>query len=181
MPTLKHLTCAVEWSGSNMPLRELQTTYGDGYVQTYVAVPPTPTPFSIHLRSHGYIAPGLAMYVYIDGEYQCNRFRQNLRIPDGTTTRKQTEVDFHVRQKEEMLEDGIFEGKQWRFQNLNISEYFTIAGYAILDSALKACRLAVQGLSFEFWLTDYLLSHSHGCKRSYRTSCAFQWGIRWHY
>lgn len=122
MPNLKHLTCTVEWSGSAVPLQEFQTAYGDGYVQTYVAVPPIPTPFSIHLRSNGYIAPGLAMYVYIDGEYQCNRFRQNLRIPDGTTTRRQTEVDFHVRQKEEMLEDGTFEGKQWKFENLNIGK-----------------------------------------------------------
>ena len=63
------------------------------------------------------------MYVYIDGEYQCNRFRQNLRMPDGTTTQRQTEVDFRVRQKEEMLEDGTFEGKQWRFENLNIGEH----------------------------------------------------------
>ena len=120
MPNLKQIACTMEWTGSALPLQEFQTAYGDGYVQCYVAVPPIPTPFSIRLRSHGYIAPGLAMYVYIDGEYQCNRFRQNLKIPSGTTTRRQTDVDFCVRQKEEMLEDGTFEGKQWKFENLNI-------------------------------------------------------------
>ena len=120
MPTLKQLTCNVEWAGSNIALDEYQTTYADGYVETYIAVPPTPTPFSVHLRSNGYIAPGLAMFVYMDGIYQCNRNRHNLRLPDGSTTRRQTEIDFRVRQKEELLSDGNFQGKQWKFEKVNI-------------------------------------------------------------
>ena len=64
MPTLKQLTCNVEWTGSSLPLQEYHTIYADGYVETFIAVPATPTTFSIHLRSHGYIAPGLAMFVY---------------------------------------------------------------------------------------------------------------------
>lgn len=56
MPTLKQLTCTVEWTGSNVPLQEFQPTYGDGYVHTFIAVPPIQTPFSVHLTSHGYIA-----------------------------------------------------------------------------------------------------------------------------
>lgn len=120
MPTLKHLTCNVEWSTSNIPLQEFQTSYADGFVETYIAVPAIPTPFSIHLRSHGYIAPGLAMFVYMDGEYQCNRNRTNLKIPDGTAMKKQTSVDFLVRQKEEITADGSFRGKQWRFGTLDI-------------------------------------------------------------
>lgn len=67
MPTLKQLTCNVEWTGSKLPLREYHTIYADGYVETYIPVPSTPTPFSIHLRSHGYIAPGIAMFVYASG------------------------------------------------------------------------------------------------------------------
>ena len=32
-------------------------------METYIAVPEEPTPFSIRLTSKGYIAPGLAMFV----------------------------------------------------------------------------------------------------------------------
>jgi hypothetical protein len=132
MPTLKQITCNVEWSGSKLPLHEYQTVYADGYVETYVAVPSVPTPFSIHLRSHGYIAPGLAMFVYMDGDYQCNRNRSNLKIPSEARTWKQTEVDFQVRQKEELMPDGSFSGKQWRFEPLKSSEFRKI---------LEICRL----------------------------------------
>ena len=120
MPNLKQLTCHVEWSSSNIPLQEVQTSYADGYVETYIAVPAIPTTFSVHLLSRGYIAPGLAMFVYMDGEYQCNRNRTNLKIPDGTLIKKVTEIDFVVRQKEEILVDGTFRGKQWQFGELNI-------------------------------------------------------------
>ncbi len=120
MPTLKQLTCTVEWAGSNVALKEYNTAYSDGFVQTYITIPPVSTTFSIHLRSSGYIAPGLAMFVYMDGKYQCNRNRRNLKVPDGTMSRRHTEVDFRVRQKEEKLEDGSFLGKEWRFEKLNI-------------------------------------------------------------
>lgn len=56
----------------------------------------------------------------MDGVYQCNRNRRNLEIPDGNTSRKKTEVNFVVRQKEELLWDGTFEGKQWRFEKVMI-------------------------------------------------------------
>lgn len=67
MPTLKQLTCNVEWAGSRLPLREYHVIYADGYVGAFIPVPSTPTPFSVHLRSHGYIAPGMAMFVYASG------------------------------------------------------------------------------------------------------------------
>lgn len=124
MPILKHLTCNLEWQGSSLPLREYQTSYADGLVTTYVPVPKIPTPFSIHLQSHGYIAPGLAMFVYMDGVYQCNRNRCNLKIPDETISRKQAEINFRVRQKEEITADGSFRGKQWTFREVEISEFF---------------------------------------------------------
>lgn len=56
----------------------------------------------------------------MDGVYQCNRNRRNLEIPNEGTSRKKTEVDFIVRQKEELLWDGTFEGKQWRFEKVQI-------------------------------------------------------------
>lgn len=58
------------------------------------------------------------MFVYVDGDYQCNRNRRNLKIPDGTTLRKDTEINFNVRQKEDMLADGMFIAKEWRFEEL---------------------------------------------------------------
>ncbi|KAL8670689.1 MAG: hypothetical protein Q9168_004793 [Polycauliona sp. 1 TL-2023] len=73
----------------------------------------------IRLRSDGYIAPGLSMFVYIDGEYQCNRGRNNLKVPTSTTQKHHTNVDFVVRQKEESLSDGNFLGRQWLFGNLD--------------------------------------------------------------
>lgn len=117
MPTLKQLTCTVEWSASglSLPLQEHGTAYFDGLVETYIAIPAVSTPFAIRLRSDGYIAPGLSMFVYIDGEYQCNRGRNNLKIPSGTTQKHQTNVDFIVRQKEEVIPGGQFLGRQWMF------------------------------------------------------------------
>ncbi|KAL9005778.1 MAG: hypothetical protein Q9188_001444 [Gyalolechia gomerana] len=120
MPSLKQLTCNVECSapGPSLPLQEYGTTYSDGLVETYIAVPPVPTPFAIRLKSDGYIAPGLSMFVYIDGVYQCNRGRSNLKIPDSTTQKRQTNIDFVVRQKEEPIRGGSFFGSQWIFGKL---------------------------------------------------------------
>ena len=122
MPTLKGLLCNLEWNGSEQPIKEYQTAYGDGHVETYVAIPQIAVPFSIRLRSNGYIAPGLAMFTYIDGEYQCNRNRRNLKLPRAGIPPKYTNVDFRVRQKEVMLHDGTFMGKEWKFQELNIGQ-----------------------------------------------------------
>ncbi|KAL9100896.1 MAG: hypothetical protein Q9163_003788 [Psora crenata] len=112
---------------------EYQTMYADGYVETYVAVPVLPTPFCIHLESNGYIAPGLAMFVYIDGVYQCNRNRHNLKGPGEVNSRMQTEVNFKVRQQEEWMSDGTFEGKQWRFERVK-------TGMADPPRSYRACR-----------------------------------------
>lgn len=120
MPTLKQLTCTIKWANSQAALKEYNTAYSDGFVQTYVAIPPVSTNFIVHLKSNGYIAPGLAMFVYMDGEYQCNRNRRNLKLPDGKMSPKYTEVDFRVRQKEDKLADGSYIGKEWRFEKLNI-------------------------------------------------------------
>ena len=147
MPTLKQLTCHVEWSSSNLPLEEYNTTYADGFVSTYIAIPSTPTPFSVHLTSHGYIAPGLAMFVYMDGVYQVNRNRRNLKIPGEGTKRSHTEVDFRVRQKEELLWDGSFEGKEWRFERANIGKSASPSGVrlplltAVMQSIVRTVKV----------------------------------------
>ncbi|OAX81686.1 hypothetical protein ACJ72_03971 [Emergomyces africanus] len=118
MPTLKQLSCQIEWAGSNVPFKEYGTTYGDGYVESYIAIPNSSTPFSVILRSNGYIAPGLAMFVFMDGVCQCNRNRDDLRPIASSleTTRKYRDISFRVRQREERLPDGSWIGRPWRFE-----------------------------------------------------------------
>ncbi|KAK2811964.1 hypothetical protein FQN50_001671 [Emmonsiellopsis sp. PD_5] len=118
MPTLKQLTCHVEWAGSNVPFKEYETTYGDGSVECYIAIPNSSTPFSVSLKSNGYIASGLAIFVFMDGVYQCNRNRDDLRAIAGPSgaTKKFRDISFRVRQKEERLPDGSWIGRPWRFE-----------------------------------------------------------------
>lgn len=121
MPKLKQLTCHVEWTPSNTPFREYGICYGDGVVESYIAIPAGSTPFSINLRSDGFIAPGLAAFVFIDGVYQCNRYRGDLQISDKVRMDCLSDtVNFRVRQKEERLPDGGWMGRPWRFEPLNI-------------------------------------------------------------
>ncbi|KAJ9212154.1 hypothetical protein DTO166G4_6219 [Paecilomyces variotii] len=121
MPKLKQLTCHVEWTPSNTPFREYGICYGDGVVESYIAIPAGSTPFSINLRSDGFIAPGLAAFVFIDGVYQCNRYRGDLQISDKVRMDCLSDtVNFRVRQKEERLPDGGWIGRPWRFEPLNI-------------------------------------------------------------
>jgi hypothetical protein len=124
MPSLNNLTCTVELTPSNVTLTEHGTRYGDGEVETYIAVPSIrkskPLTFSLHLRATGYIGPGLAMFVYIDGLYQCNRHRTSLR-PDG-----RCEMNFRVRQEERQTNSGeLFIGRDWSFARLDVSKYQT--------------------------------------------------------
>lgn len=120
MPTFQQLACHIEQAGSNLKLREYGTTYGDGFVETFVAIPDEPRGFSIHLTSSAYIAPGLAIFVYVDGVYQCNRNRRGQEIPDKDTPLEGSFVEFRVRQKEEKRFDGTFIGRSWNFEKLNV-------------------------------------------------------------
>ncbi|KAF2679365.1 hypothetical protein K458DRAFT_394060 [Lentithecium fluviatile CBS 122367] len=120
MPSLKDLDCFIELPGTNNKLQEFGTSYNDGCVEAFVAVPSDSQPFAIRLSSSQFIASGLAMYVFIDGIYQCNRNRQDLRLrkpPD-----RKTLVNLCVRQKEEMQKDGTLIARDWRFEKLNIDD-----------------------------------------------------------
>lgn len=121
MPSLNRLTCHIELNPSNLRLREHDTTYGDGVVETFIAIPKRSTTFSIHLTSNGYIAPGLSMFVYIDGVYQCNRNRTDLQLPNEQHSSRRSEVDFRVRQKEVRRNDD-FVGHDWSFAKLNVGK-----------------------------------------------------------
>lgn len=115
MPPLRQLICQVEWPGTGLKFEEYGVVYGDGIVESYIAVPDKPQPFTLHLWSKAYIAEGLAMLVYIDGEYQCNRNRLNLRSEKKGQSKDQTIVNFRLRQKEKTIGDGTFIGRDWRF------------------------------------------------------------------
>ncbi|KAF2132884.1 hypothetical protein P153DRAFT_393828 [Dothidotthia symphoricarpi CBS 119687] len=119
MPTLKDLTCSIELSDDQTALQEFGTIYGDGCVETFIPVPSKSHSFSVHLSSKKFIAPGIAMYVFIDGVYQCNRNRQDLKLrkPDD----RRSLVDFRVRQKEEKQKDGSMIAREWTFEKLNAS------------------------------------------------------------
>lgn len=122
MPKLKQIKCSVELGQSRTPLKEYGARYSDGVVETFVAVPETNMSFSIHVQSEGYIAPGLAVFVFIDGQYHCNRNKLGLVIPEDWTPRTQYEVDFCMRQKEEKTVSGKFVGREWSFAELSTGQ-----------------------------------------------------------
>ncbi|KAK6001896.1 hypothetical protein QM012_002386 [Aureobasidium pullulans] len=120
MPSLKQLTCSIELGSTHTKVPEYGKDYGDGHVTSYIAVPSEEVNFSVHLTSQGYIAPGLAMFVYMDGQYQCNRNRRGLKVPGKGVKSDQVEVDLRVRQKETKQADGSFLGRDWTFHGLNL-------------------------------------------------------------
>ena len=124
MPQLKQLTCRIESGSKNTPLIDYDPTYGDGWVKSFIAVPATSLgrTFSVHLTSHGYIAPGLAFFVFIDSVSQCNRNRVGLIQTTDPKEKWRMEVDFRVRQKEEMLDHGRWIGREWKFEELYTGE-----------------------------------------------------------
>ncbi|RMZ03216.1 hypothetical protein D0860_06907 [Hortaea werneckii] len=122
MPKLKQLVCSIELGQSRTPLQEYGARYSDGAVESFVAVPDTKIPFCIRLKSEGYIAPGLAAFVFMDGQYQCNRNKLQLRMPDDGVPESEYEIDFCLRQKEEKTANGTFVGRQWSFAELNTTK-----------------------------------------------------------
>ena len=123
MPTLKQIQCSIELGPGHVKLKEYGTKYGDGYVQTFIAVPDTDIAFTVHIETEGYIAPGLAFWVFMDGEYQCNRNRVGLKLPGPTVDPARYEVEFRLRQKEERNAYGSFVGREWSFKQLDRSKH----------------------------------------------------------
>ena len=123
MPSLRKISCQLLWP-QGTAFKEYATTYGDGIVETFVAVPSDKTQkFSIRVTSKGYIYEGLAVVVFIDGVYQCNRNRVDLVRPKKNLPSERTEIDFCIRQEERRLKDeGHFLGSDWRFDDFNTSK-----------------------------------------------------------
>ena len=122
MPSLRQLECQIEWANTGTAFEECGTAYGDGVVETYIVIPSSPQTFSIRVTSKGYIYDGLAVLVFMDGEYQCNRNRLNLKPRKKGLPKSVTEIDFRVRQKEKPVGDGSFIGREWRFDTHNASQ-----------------------------------------------------------
>lgn len=116
---MKQISCSIELGPSNVKLPEYGTIVRDGYVETFVAVPDANIPFTLHIKTTGYIAPGLAIFVYMDGDYQCNRNRTNLKFPAEGLPKKEYEAEFRLRQKEEKTGDGKFVAREWSFARLD--------------------------------------------------------------
>jgi hypothetical protein len=136
MPSLKDLTCSIELSDGHKPLQELGTVYNDGTVETFIPVPKNKKQaFTVHLTSGKFIAPGLALFVFIDGVYQCNRNRQDLKLK--TPPSRRLLVDFRVRQKEERQSDGSMLAQEWTFEGLSSGELCRGGKCAFTDE----CRL----------------------------------------
>lgn len=121
MPTLKQINCSIEL-GNDTALKEYGIKYDDGVVETYIAVPNTKQPFQIHVQSTGYIAPGLAVFVFMDGIYQANRNKLDLKLHSRNGQRQDCEIDFLIRQKEEKDASGLFVGREWTFAHLATCE-----------------------------------------------------------
>jgi hypothetical protein len=140
MPKLRNLVCQVLWADTGIPFHEYCTTYGDGVVESYLAVPDKPQPFTIRVTSKGFIHEGLAVIVYIDGQYQCNRNRVNLRPTKKGAPQDRTEINFLFRQKEKPLGDELFIGREWRFDNHNIGNLTQLVSYLLILSSTLITR-----------------------------------------
>jgi len=120
MPNLKDLACHVQWADVNVHFQEYGTVYGDGVVETFITVPNHPHAFTIRLTSRRYVAEGLSAIIFIDGNYQCNRNRVNLHPYRKGVPKTRTEIDFVLRQQEEPIGEGMYIGREWRFDDDNI-------------------------------------------------------------
>lgn len=119
MPSLKQIECSIELGTSHTKLHEYGAQYSDGHVEVYIAVPDTDVPFTIRIRTKGYIAPGISFFVFMDGKYQCNRNKVGAKIPAPGVLPQEYEMEFRLRQKEEKTDVGGFVGREWSFAKLD--------------------------------------------------------------
>ena len=142
MPTLKQISCSLEIGPNGTKLKEYDHRYTDGGVEAFVAVPDTDIPFHVRVISNGYIAPGLAAYVFMDGQYQCNRNRQRLQLPSPGMDPREYEVDFQLRQREEKTSGGQFVAREWTFAQLKTGKLWRIkvTSFLVLTGWLRQRR-----------------------------------------
>ena len=118
MPTLNHVTSTVRLANAlDEPVPEYATAYSDRAVSAYIAIPQHRSWFEIHLDSDGYVAPGLAAFVYVDGTYAGNKNAV------GFAPRRANCLRLVFDGFEELAEDGGSVTKRnWWFEEFNIGE-----------------------------------------------------------
>jgi hypothetical protein len=116
MPLLGSLDCSIQ-VGNNGVLYEYGVKHEKNAALCYVAIPDVTTDFTLILQNREYISPGLAVYVYIDGVYQCNRAKSNMDPKHKPGTQ------FTLKGKEDELAPGQFIQRPWKFEPLNIGEF----------------------------------------------------------
>jgi hypothetical protein len=131
---LNSLTCTLEALdrkiSGGLALKEHQITYTDGEAQCFIAVPPNSDYFCIRITSDRFIAPSVCAYVFINGEYQCNR----VQAGRGTRLGIYRPIEILLNGKECLKRDGLkmrpqkgheeFWKKGWRFSDLNTGNIF---------------------------------------------------------
>lgn len=83
MPELNHLACTVRLGATRAPFTEYNLQYSNKHASCYICVADYETNISVSLKSSGYIGPGLAAFVFIDGQYQANRNKTGLDNGDA--------------------------------------------------------------------------------------------------
>lgn len=121
MVKLNSLKCTLEVGQPPSPLSEHGTVYGDGVVETYIALPTSPGTFSIRLTAFNPLVLGLAMFVFVDGVFHCNRNYVSL------TNDIIDKVEFRVRQKEERYEINRSISREWSFEAVNAGKRLLVA------------------------------------------------------
>ena len=113
MPSLGFLSCHIILANRNHPFAEYGTSYFDSAVETYIVVPLNRLQFLISLKADGYIAPGLAALIFIDGKYQANRNQR------GFLASSKTKFNLLFTGGEHHEADGTFVKTAWWFDNVN--------------------------------------------------------------
>jgi len=120
MPSLGTLECHVELAETGLQLNEYDTFWASNAVECYIIIPNQPSPFQIRLSATGYFSPSLSAFVYIDGVFQCNRFKRGLLPPTNGSNLEESRVDFKFKSKDYTLQGGRMISHPWRFEKLNI-------------------------------------------------------------
>jgi hypothetical protein len=136
MPILNDLECHIKPFESSIPFKELDTRFRGRSATTLVQALGTITRFCITIKSTKYISSGLGVFIYIDGVYQCNRLKLELKIPCAGEAFDvdKSGINFVLSQAESHLYDeslpnggAAFRVRPWQFGPLHSSKSSVIS------------------------------------------------------
>jgi hypothetical protein len=114
MPALGHLECHLELEPGGIQFDEYRIQYSNSAVKSYVVVPGHSSTFSIVLNVEGYIAPGLSVYVFMDGVFQVSKNKAT----GGRNAKKGIQLRFS--QREQHITNERVIARDWRFEKFNV-------------------------------------------------------------